>query len=276
MSSFSLKDNQLEEIAEHFLNAVLKSHPAAQRLVQNNQDKRNELRAMLFNTMKQLRDQRSEALTPNGLIHPQYSKHLMSALSLALNLNLKLDKNLEQALAAQLHKNPKLLLQLEKALSQAGLLDPQMQEMIKELKDLQMNKSPTLKPGGSKSKNDSDKEKEEKKEQESDPYIALLGLITSKQSGGMAAIVQCFLGNLLGIVDQNPNINNDARDPQIARNREVVTPYDDLGITEQIRENYESIPGTLESLLDIMSPDAHRWMHEQLHAIHNRPHLSQH
>jgi hypothetical protein len=274
MSSLSLKDNQLEEIAEHFLNAVLKSNPTAQARVQNNPNQRNELRALLVNTMKQLQQQRSESLTPNGLVNPQHANHLMAALSLALNLNLKLNKNLEKALATQLHKNPKLLLQLEKVLSQAGLLDPKMQEMIKGLKDLQMSKSPTLKPGGNKSTK-SDKDKEENKEQELDPYIALLGLISSKQSGGIAAVVQCFLGNVLGIVDQNPNMTNDARDPQIARNREAVTSYDDLGITERIRESYESIPGTLESLLEeIMSPDAHRWMHEQLHALHNRPHLS--
>lgn len=165
---------------------------------------------------------------------PQEQNELVKTLSLVLKQ--KLDKKGGQlfmndmtpefmkSLNHNLVKGTQLFDKLNKVLQKHGLLDKNGQLDVQKLMNLAPNQKKELKDDLKNSlqqflKNDlkltpepGKKNADELAEQmtnglgnQADPYVNLLGLLNSRVSGSIPAVVQCFLGNGLNIDDVNPD-----------------------------------------------------------------------
>ena len=119
-------------------------------------------------------------------------------------------------------------------MKQLTMLQEQLRELqkavFKDLKELNLIK-PSM--------------KNEEMEQHFDPNSNLLGLVDSHEAGGIAAVVQVFIGNFFGVTNQNPYYEESQSQLSLQDKVDDTQFGDPLGLNNAARENYAEIGGDL-------------------------------
>ncbi|OGT56924.1 MAG: hypothetical protein A3F43_04345 [Gammaproteobacteria bacterium RIFCSPHIGHO2_12_FULL_42_10] len=255
-----LKDAQLHEIINRFLDVICQQQPALKPIIQAKKDE-------IIPLMKAVL--RPQQISPSMMQTPAFVKQLTVVLTVTLQVKLQLDcagmspeKN--KALQAEMgmlltalketslfKQDPKMVDQLMQAL----ILDPNKltlllkPDQLKRIHDVMIEQSAallTMKPSSGENKNalEALRDTPQKKD---DPYHNLLGLMTSSQTGSIAIVIQYFVGNGLGMTDFNPN-NGSA--PIDTTNKVESVFGDSLGLKAATSKNFDSILGTVTSTLE--------------------------
>jgi|GEM_PF-4071901 hypothetical protein len=218
MTSPRLYDEEMLEVVNKFLNLLEKKHPELKPDINRNREELAQQMVLILSSQKNLN---KRTLSDNDFL-----KQLTLSFVTAISIN-KMEANPENNPLKKIEdilkskgidlNDPKLNpldprfdpKELEKKLDALNKLTPEDKKAIRtELKNFvtQLAKDlekaglilPKPTPGGKKP------DIEEEMTKGFDPLINLLGIISSRQTGGLAVVVQCAMGNGLGFPDQNP------------------------------------------------------------------------
>lgn len=259
MVRFSVPD----DLSEHQLEKYLFSF--VEHLVEKLQEKQPD-RHLDMEAKRDLAKQITQTLMQNRtdfprekLEDPTFIHKMVITLAIALTLEKKEDRF---ELWRQLFNKKEIneTKDLEKKLTPQELKELKefmavcCKDMVNELeKTWKLAKLPQPKPGQKSAA-------EEMLAKQDDPMVNLFGLVNSYTTGGLAAVVTFFMGNLYGLTDWNPEHGMAQIDQQ---NKTSDTGFGDpLGLNEIARENYIEAGVYTETPEEIKLDYIHK---EQLH-----------
>lgn len=242
-ASTPLNDDQLLHMAKLFLdelmNTLANTNPA---LVATLGDKKADLIKLLVATLKT----NGQKITLGNMKDKSFVNNMAMAMNTALQSKMELDLD------------PKLIEALKKICGDKDIneiikklkLDPNelekifTPEQLKQIKELLMKKNFNL------LMKESIKLLENKNKPASeDPYSQLLGMLTSSQTGSIAVVVVCFLGNGNAFPDFSPD-NGYAHIDDI---NNVNTMFgDSMGMEASTKQNFEKMSGNLFDIADVI------------------------